>query len=212
MPTKARRLALPLATLAVVVLLAFSGSAFSPAGSSNAERRGVELTAMRSHTGHTPEASRAWQGHVVRSPDPISTTSQKPSAARYPSGPDNDEISETGADPVKPCGLVPRTRAAAILGGAVEVSQEPRGPTCVYAMRGSERQVTLVVEHTRLASLRRHARRAFRVQPVGHAGWCLRYESTSVAVPLAGGRVLSVTGPCVTAARFAAQALPRIPH
>jgi hypothetical protein len=212
MPTKARRLALPLATLAVVVLVAFAGSAFSPAGRSDAERRGVELTAMRSHSAHAPGASRASRGYVVRSADPISTTSQEPSAARYPTGPDNDEISETGADPVKPCGLVPQNRATAILGGAVEVNQEPRGPTCVYAMRGSERQVTLVVEHTRLASLRRHARRAFRVQPAGHAGWCLRYESTSVAVPLSGGRVLSVTGPCATAARFAAQALPNIPH
>ncbi|HEY0318076.1 MAG TPA: DUF3558 family protein [Solirubrobacterales bacterium] len=209
---KARRLPLLLAAPAMAVLIAFAGSAFSPSGSSNAARSGVDLNRTRSQISDAPQAPAAAHGDVVQSPDPISTTDPTPSVARHPTGAANDEIGGTGAHPVDPCGLVSRDSAGAILGGPVNISQEPLGPTCMYSARGSELQLTLVVESTSLASLRRHARRASPVEPAGHPGWCLLYESTAVAVPLAGGRVLHVTGPCDTAARLAAEALPHVPR
>lgn len=149
--------------------------------------------------------------YIVKSSDRI-YSKKAPSTVSYPSGIDNDEVSETGAGPVEPCSLVSGSEAAAILGGAVQVSQEPQGPTCVYAVEGSAEQVTMVVESTRLASLRKHARKTSAVSIAGQTGWCLRYESTSVVVPLPGGRVLHVTGPCDAAASFAALAVPRVPH
>jgi hypothetical protein len=204
----ARRFAL--ATI-VAAALAGCGSASSPTGSSDAEHRGLEVAAVRSPLLEVGDESRVSHGYIVKSSDPI-YSKRAPNVVSYPTGRDNDEISETGAAPVRPCGLVSRSNAAAILGGAVLVSQEPQGPTCVFALRGSKRQVTLVIENTRLASLRGHARKASRVRVAGHLGWCLRYESTSVAVPLGDGRVLHVTGPCATAARFAARALPHVPR
>lgn len=70
--------------------------------------------------------------------------------------------------------------------------------------------MTLVVERISLPSLRNNASAATRVAVAGRAGWCLRYQSTSLVVPLAEGNVLNVTGPCHAATRFAARAIPRI--
>jgi hypothetical protein len=67
--------------------------------------------------------------------------------------------------------------------------------------------MTVSIEETSLRSLRSHAARATRVAVGSSAGWCLGYGSTSVAVPVAEGSVLRVTGPCPLAARFAARAL-----
>lgn len=187
-------------------VLAGCGSASSLTGGSNGAPGQVEVAAVRSHLIGNGNASRS---DVVKSSDPISTNSA-PSIARYPTGEDNDEVSETGADPVGPCGLISHSEVTAILGGPVRATLEPLGPTCVYAE--PERVVTVVVEKTRFASLRRHARKASRIRVAGHAGWCLRYGSTSVAVRLAAGRVLHVTGPCAVAARFAARALRRVPR
>lgn len=165
--------------------------------------------ALQSPLSAAEGASQASKNYIVKSSDTI--YSQKaPRIVSYPVGRDNDEVSETGAGPVEPCEFVSHSRAAAILGGSVRTSEEPQGPTCVYKMRGSKRQVTLTVENIPLTSLRGHARKASRVQVAGHVGWCLRYEATSVAVPLTGGRVLHVTGACDVAARFAALAMPHV--
>ena len=62
--------------------------------------------------------------------------------AAFPSGHDTDEVSVTGAKPVKPCALVPKKKAEGILGANVKVSERPQGPTCVYM--GSGREIDLV--------------------------------------------------------------------
>ena len=195
--------------LAAIVAAAFTGCG-SLAGSSGGGEGGA-ASAVQNPLAEAEGGSQASQHYIVKSSDPIYPR-KGPSVVSYPTGMDNDEVSETGAEPVEPCSLVSHRRAAAILGGSVRVSQEPQGPTCVYAMRGSAKQVTLVVESTRLASLRKHARKADPVRVAGHTGWCLHYESSSIAVPLAGGRVLHAMGPCAEAARFAALALPRVPR
>lgn len=161
-------------------------------------------------SGSSSADGTAPESGIVASSDQISTTENAPAEARYPSGMDNDEISPTGAAPVKPCTLVSKDEASAILGTAVQVTTGPQGPTCIYEMPGSTQVMTLVVEHISLQGLRNQAKTANRVTVAGRAGWCLRYGSTSVAVPLAEGNVLAVTGPCADAARFAARALPRI--
>lgn len=200
---KARILAL--AAIAAAVL-AGCGSA-SPSGSADAERSGAELAVAQSPFHSSGSATEAG-GYIVKSSDPI-YEKKPPRVLSYPTGRDTDETSATGAAPVVACSLVSHGRAAAILGGPVEFNEEPQGPTCIYARRDSKRQVTLTVENTRLTSLRGHARKASRIRLAGRNGWCLRYESTSVAVALGPGLILHVTGPsCPLAARFAARALP----
>jgi hypothetical protein len=131
------------------------------------------------------------------------------SSAAYPNGHDTDEVSASGAKPIKPCGLVSKAEAKAILGTGVSVAERLQGPTCSYT--GSGRQVTLVVGRVSLRSLRGAARGATPVKITGRPGWCLRYEATSVVVAAGEDRVLQVTGPCAAGVRFAALALPRIP-
>ena len=70
--------------------------------------------------------------------------------------------------------------------------------------------MTLVVERTSLAGLRRNAAEATPVSVDGSSGWCLRYGGTSVVTALPDGNVLHVTGPCALAARFAARALGQL--
>lgn len=148
--------------------------------------------------------------YIVKSSDRISATASAPSEAQFPEGEDNDEVSPTGAGPVKPCSLVPRDEASAILGAPVQVTTGAQGPTCIYETPGSKRVMTLVIERISLPSLRNQASAATRVAVAGRVGWCLRYQSTSLVVPLAEGNVLNVTGPCEAATRFAARAIPRI--
>lgn len=129
--------------------------------------------------------------------------------ATFPSGRDTDEVSVTGAKPVKPCALVTKREAEAILGAGVKVSERLQGPTCVYS--GSGREVALVVMQGSLKQLRGGAITSTAVPVGGRNGYCLRYESTSVVVAAGAGRVLQVTGPCAAGVRFAAAALRRLP-
>jgi hypothetical protein len=148
--------------------------------------------------------------YIVKSSDRISATSSAPSKAEFPEGEENDEVSPTGAGPVRPCSLVPPDEASAILGAPVQVTTGEQGPTCIYETPGSKRVMTLVVERVSLSSLRNQASAATRVTVAHRVGWCLRYQMTSLVVPLAQGNVLNVTGPCDAAKRFAAHAIPRI--
>jgi hypothetical protein len=148
---------------------------------------------------------------VVKSSDPVTDSGEATEIAtgRFPNGHDTDEVSVTGAKPIKPCSLVSKKAASNILGDGVHVSERPQGPTCVYV--GSGRQVSLVVEEVPLRPLREGARKATPVSIRGTRGWCIRYEATSVVVGVGHGRVLQVTGPCPAGVRFAAAALPKIP-
>ncbi|HXF29937.1 MAG TPA: DUF3558 family protein [Solirubrobacterales bacterium] len=128
--------------------------------------------------------------------------------AAFPSGHDTDEVSVTGAKPVKPCALVPKKKAEGILGANVKVSERPQGPTCVYMAAG--REIDLVVEKTSLSSLKGEAKKVESVTIDGRQGYCLTFQSTSVVVGISGGRVLQVTGPCQAGVRFASIALKRL--
>jgi hypothetical protein len=153
-------------------------------------------------SGSQPETRSAY---IVPSSNPISSE-DAPSVARYPTGRDNDETSKTGAD-LDPCDLVSSKQAAAILGSSVHSSLGLQGPTCIYETGGSGPQITVVIEQTSLAGLRREASEATRLQVGNRSGWCIDHGSTSVAVPLEKGGVLRVNGPCALASRFAALAV-----
>ncbi|HEY2479045.1 MAG TPA: hypothetical protein VGI17_09975 [Solirubrobacterales bacterium] len=159
----------------------------------------------------TEASSTSSSGYIVKSRDEVTNSegSTEIQTANFPHGQDTDEVSVTGAKPIKPCALVTKAEANGILGGNVKISEHPQGPTCVFS--GSGREVTLVVMEVPLKPLIAAARQAQRITIAGHRAWCLRYESTSVVVAAGKGRVLQVTGPCPAGARFAGAALPRIP-
>jgi len=168
------------------------------------------LLAACGESGSAASGETSSSDHIVKSSDRISEASSTPSEARFPEGEENDEVSPTGAGPVRPCSFVRGDEASAILGAPVQVTTGKQGPTCIYETPGSKRMMTLVVERISLPSLRNQASAATRVTVAGRAGWCLRYQSTSLVVPLTEGNVLNVTGPCDAATRFAARAIPRI--
>jgi hypothetical protein len=154
-----------------------------------------------------PRPVRAADDYIVPASNTISSSDDPAGVARFPNGRDNDETSETGADEPDPCSFVPLAAAKGILGEPVHSSVGDRGPTCIYAPANAANMVTLVVERTSLAALRREASGARAVEVGSRSGWCLRYGSGAVVVPLSDGTVLHVTGPCPLAARFAARAL-----
>jgi hypothetical protein len=149
---------------------------------------------------------------TVNGHDPVtkSNGSTEIVTAGYPSGRDTDEVSVTGAKPIKACWLVPKAQADAILGGGVKVTERPLGPTCVYV--GSGREIDLTVEPGSVKELKKGAKHVETATVNDRAGYCLTYQSTSVVLDVGSGEVLRVTGPCQAGVRFAAVALPRVPQ
>jgi hypothetical protein len=162
-------------------------------------------------TSGTNDPTVTSSGPIVKSNDEVTKSGESTEieAGKFPNGQDNDEISPTGAEPVKPCVLVSRTEANHILGGEVRISEHPQGPTCVFS--GSGREVTMVVMEASVKPLVQNARRSKALTVAGRPAWCLQYEDESVVADVGGGRVLQVTGACPAASRFAADAIPHIP-
>jgi hypothetical protein len=147
---------------------------------------------------------------AVNGHDPVTDSggSTEIVTAGYPTGRDTDEVSATGAKPIKACWLVPKAQAEQILGDGVKVTERPLGPTCVYV--GSGREVDVAVEGGSVKQLKSGAKRVEKVTVNGRTGYCLTYQSTSVVFGVGSGDILQITGPCQAGVRFAGVALPRI--
>jgi hypothetical protein len=182
-----------LGAAAAVAVLAITGCGGSSDSSSTAGSGDGTTAAV---TGHDPVTESNGSTEIV--------------TAGYPSGRDTDEVSVTGAKPIKTCWLVPKAQADGILGDGVKMTERPLGPTCVYV--GSGREVDLTVEAGSTKQLKHGAKRAEAVTVNGRGGYCLTYQSTSVVFDIGSGEVLHVTGPCQAGVRFAAVALPRVPQ
>jgi hypothetical protein len=128
---------------------------------------------------------------------------------------DNPGKADVGNNPTAgqsdPCELVSRTQAQAIVGRPVVTPQEaPLGPTCIYQPVGAKTGVTLTVEGVPLAQLKPHIHHLTRFEVGGRTGYCGVYGQPTTFVPLADGKVLSVTAPCGVGRLFAARALSRV--
>jgi hypothetical protein len=127
---------------------------------------------------------------------------------------DSDEVQSTGADALNPCTLVTRSEASSILPGRLQAAVEaPLGPTCIYKTKSGKFDVTVAVPAMAFKPPRATKPGAeVKVKLHGRTGWCVqRGRGLTFVVPLAGGRALSIAGPCPIAAAFAAKALPRLP-
>jgi hypothetical protein len=113
----------------------------------------------------------------------------------------------------KPCKLVSKAEARAIVGGPIATPQEaPLGPTCIYQPLGAKSFITLAVETVDFAKTKSQIRHLSRVTVRGRTAYCGDYGRPTTFVPLARGQVLNITAPCALGAQFAAKALPRIPR
>jgi len=162
-------------------------------------------------TGTEASATVEGSGKIVASHDKVTNTEETViSTGQFPTGHDTDEESVSGTKPIKPCNLVTRKEAKAILGGTVKMEEHQQGPTCVYTSSG--REITMAVMELPLKPLVSGARKSTPLTIRGHQAYCIRYETTSVVTGVGHGKILQVTGPCQADVRFVSAALPRIPH
>ncbi|MGH2944192.1 MAG: hypothetical protein ACRDLN_15610 [Solirubrobacteraceae bacterium] len=107
----------------------------------------------------------------------------------------------------RPCSLVSKAQARVIVGAPiVEPLEAPQGPTCIYQTKSGKPYITLAVQTVSLAKLRKQIRREQPVAIAGRTAYCGTYGKPMLFLPVASGRVLSITAPCGMARRFAAQA------
>jgi hypothetical protein len=124
-------------------------------------------------------------------------------------GPRKQKAQAPSAD--QPCSLVSKTQARAIIGAAIlEPLQAPQGPTCIYQTKTGKPYITLAVQAASYTRLQRQVRRRHSVAVANRHGICGSFGRSMLYLPIGGGRVLSIAGPCGIASRFAAQALPHL--
>lgn len=117
----------------------------------------------------------------------------------------------TPASARRPCTLVTRAQAQALMGAPiVQPLQAPQGPTCIYRSRSGTRFVTLAVQTADFRALRAQLRHRRRIAVSSRTGYCGRLGRPMLVVPLSSGRVLGVAAPCSLAVRFAARAFRRL--
>jgi hypothetical protein len=111
----------------------------------------------------------------------------------------------------RPCSLVTRTQARAIVGAAIlEPLEAPQGPTCIYKAATGRALIGLTVQKASFATLREQVRRGREIAVAHRRGVCGSYGGPMLYLPVGGGRVLSIAGSCAMASRFAAQAIAHL--
>jgi len=111
----------------------------------------------------------------------------------------------------RPCSLVTKKQARAIIGVAiVEPIEAPQGPTCIYQSTSGKASIMLTVQSTSYTRLIEHVRKRRSVAVSSHRGICGRLGRPMLYLPVGGGRVLTIAGPCRMASQFAAEAVPHL--
>ena|ERR1700754_3560079 len=110
-----------------------------------------------------------------------------------------------------PCNLVSKAQAGAILRTAIaEPVEAPLGPTCIYRAQRGKAYVTVAVQSQSFKALTGGLPKASAITVAKHRAVCNSAGAQTLYVALAGHRVLSVGGPCVTAMKFASTAVRRL--
>lgn len=179
-------------------------------GTSGVEGREITVPATRLGAGVSALESAPPQ--PVK-PTPASTVASSGGASA--TAPGYDELvadqTRTPKSRFTPCNLVTRSQAEAIIGGRIRPPIEaPQGPTCIYRSTSGDRFTTLEVQRLDFDTVRRRLRGRQRVVVSGRTAYCGTIGRPMLYVPVSGGRVLSVSGPCGIARRFAAKAAPRL--
>jgi hypothetical protein len=111
----------------------------------------------------------------------------------------------------RPCSLVTKAQAQSIIGVPILAPLEaPQGPTCIYQSKAGKQYITLTVQNTDFARLKAQVHKRREVALSTRTAVCGSFGRPMLYLPLDGGRVLSVAGPCGVASRFAAKAVPHL--
>jgi hypothetical protein len=202
-----------------VILLAAAMMFIAACGGSSSTRSatapGTQSTANQPGSATAAKARRDVVINGVVTQRPFRGTGGGAINDDHPGKADSPGHANTNARPASlrsdPCMLVSRAEAQTILGGPIKSPVEaPLGPTCIYRSAGTKSVVTITVESTNFAAIRAHIRHRTQHDVGGHTAYCGIYGQPTAFVPLAGGRILSITAPCAIGIRFAAKALPRL--
>jgi hypothetical protein len=196
------------ASLACASLLAGCGGTSSPpVGSSVPPPQPV--AARPTPAGSNPDIGKAAVQSTPRRTQSVVSSSRVQKGRRSRTR----AIDEGSAPRVQfnPCTLVRRPEAEAILRGPIaSVVEAPLGPTCIYTLAASKKDITVAVEEVGIAQARNQMRKPNVVHVRGRQAYCGRLGNPMLFAPVADGRVLNVTAPCAVARRFAAVALGRL--
>jgi hypothetical protein len=153
---------------------------------------------------------------VAERPQPGERSRESESAAPASSGNPGYEtlVSRQSHRPrtrFSPCNLVTEREAQAIVGAPVQDPIEAaQGPTCIYRSKDGKSFVTLAVQSLDVDALKPRLRLRRRVDVAGRTAYCGTYGQPVLYVELSHRRVLSVTGQCTIATRFARTAVRQL--
>lgn len=112
----------------------------------------------------------------------------------------------------KPCSLVTKAEAQAIIGATiVDPLEAPQGPTCIYRTVDASTFVSVGTEAVNFDQLKTNITGVTAVTGLGRAAYCGTYGQPTLFVPLSANALLYITAPCAMATKFAETALPRLP-
>jgi predicted small secreted protein len=195
--------------------IALALAAFPVAGCGGASGAGSNASDSTAASGKSTAAASARAKHSTQpvGRDIVRNHGDHTAKARGVGSEPNDEVNASGAKTQKPCALVRRSEAEAIIGKPIaESSEAPQGPTCIYRPRGAKSFITLAVESRNFSKLEPQSqlRNRMSVTVGGHPAYCGGAGGPMLIVPLSGGKFIAVAAPCPIAASFAAKALRRL--
>jgi hypothetical protein len=110
-----------------------------------------------------------------------------------------------------PCSLVTAKQIHVIEARKVtKVSEAPLGPTCIYSLKGTKAEVTIVIEASKfnkaIATLQSRKPRTI----LRHRGYCGQAGHPVLLVSLPNSKVLGISANCVAAVKIAKIVLRRL--
>jgi hypothetical protein len=122
-----------------------------------------------------------------------------------------DKQSEKPRSSFTPCNLVTKAQASKIVGKPIRDPLEaPQGPTCIYRPQTGKSLITVAVQTVEFGKLKPHLGQPRQFKVANRTAYCGQHGQPMLYVPLSGGRLLSIAGPCPVARQFAASAVPRL--
>jgi Protein of unknown function (DUF3558) len=110
-----------------------------------------------------------------------------------------------------PCNLVTAEQARSIVGAPMlEPVEAAQGPTCIYRSRDGRSFVTVSVAPMDFGKVKAQLNRPHRIDVASRTAYCGTHGQPMLYVPFRDGRVLSISGQCPVAKRFAAKAVKQL--
>jgi hypothetical protein len=111
----------------------------------------------------------------------------------------------------RPCGLVSRSRASAIVGAPLlKPVEAPQGPTCIYRAKKGRRMFALSLQSIAFEALGRQLHKPAVTRVARQPAFCVTVGQPTLYVGVSQGRVLSIQASCAMGKRFAEAALSHL--